>query len=461
MRMLQRSAWMKPLSAAAALVAGCLGTASPTSAAEAQDCRWVWSSPELVNEPGPLLSPVARIGLDDAGWAIVAWSEMDASYNEQILVSRRPPGGHWGAPQLIARTQSHTGSFSTIDLAVGASGHAMLAWFRPVPQSLEEGPQVAHFDPGAGWTEPQDLAVPGHETDVASVAINASGVGIVSWPASGLVFTRFYRPGQGWSDVGHIGDPRLGGLPLQTRSVINDAGDAAVGWVGWQPTVARYDHVAGAWQPLTRLFDRGRVKGSLAPELSMTPMGDVFAVWLEKPSGDTRTRVFSARYAAGQGWAPAQRLTGQSYGGWQPAVTTNAQGEALVSWRVKSFPKQRLEVVRYVPGRGWGAPQRGLTKYAFDHSLPSFQANGEFAVMTHQQDWGDEPVSVVVTYTGAAGSDHLARDAVDGLGPLVYLGSGPNGRLAAAGTEHVSFPNGSKGALRASVRERRCATPAD
>lgn len=50
---------------------------------------------------------------------------------------------------------------------------------------------------------------------------------------------------------------------------------------------------------------------------------------------------------------------------------------------------------------------------------------------------------------------------MNGFGPLVFLGSGPDGRLAAAGTEHVPSLHDGKGALRASVREWRCGASAD
>lgn len=62
---------MTPLSAAA-LVAGSLGAVDPALASDTRACHRAWSSPELVNKPGPQLSPAARIGIDGSGWAI--WS---------------------------------------------------------------------------------------------------------------------------------------------------------------------------------------------------------------------------------------------------------------------------------------------------------------------------------------------------------------------------------------------------
>lgn len=440
--------------AAAALVVMPAAVAAPAPA----DCPWAWSPVEQLNVPGPFLGYRSLIRVDDAGWATAAWSEMDADNTEHILVSRRPPGGSWQTPQQVASTYSSSDNdHSDLELAVGSSGHAILTWKRSSVQNRQP-PRAAYFDPVAGWSKPQELPVQGRDSTAAGAAVDASGRGLVSWAVQGVVFARFYNPGEGWSAVTQFDDPRLYQAP-SPHPVLNDQGDAAVGWVAGQPTVVRYDRAAGGWQPWTRLFEAGRVREMLTPELALTPSGDLFAVWAEQPKGDTRSRVFAAHYVAGQGWEPTARVSGYSYGGHQPAVTANPLGEALVAWRVNEFgPTVRVESARFVPGRGWGRPTRIRTDAFVDVNLPSILPSGELTVLSEQSypDMDGAKFSKVNLYTMRPPSDQVEEDAVWDLGYRVDLGSSPAGRVAALGAVHESLWEPSKGVLRASVRERRC-----
>lgn len=452
------ASWAKPAVVAAVMAAGVFGAPGAAVASQA-DCPWAWSPIEQLNVPGPDLGWTSVIRIDDTGGATAVWSEMDADNTEHIVVSRRPAGGAWQAPQQVALTYSSDDHYhSELDLAVSASGHAVLTWRRPSLDNKLSVPHAAYFDPVTGWSEPVVLPVHDQNSTAASAAINATGRGLVSWAVQGTVWTRFYMPGKGWSAIGRIDDPRLFQGP-RPGSVINDAGDAAVSWVAGQPTVARYDRSAGGWQPPTRLFEAGRVKDGWTPQLALTPAGDLFAVWNEQPHGETKTRVFAAHYVAGQGWEATARVSGYSYGGREASVTASPQGEALVAWHVNEFgTTDRVEAARFVPGRGWGKPVRIRTD-AFTHaSVPSFLPSGELTVMSEQgyPDQDGVDFSKVTVYTMRPPSDQIEEDAVWDLGYRISLGSSPAGRVAALGATHESLWEPSKGVLRASVRERQC-----
>lgn len=431
---------------------------SGVSAATAE-CPWVWSPVEQLNVPGPFLGRNPLIRMDDAGTALAAWAEMGPDNTERILVSRRAPGGHWQAPwQVGVNPGAGQNDSSDLDLAVGASGHALLTWRRQ-SQRDPAGPRVVYFDPVAGWTQPTTLPVKSAGATAAAVAVNGAGQGLVSWAEPGQVLTRFFSPGKGWSAVVRVGDTgtQPGSAP---RPVINDVGDAAVSWMSPQPKVARYDRSAGGWQPTTPLLDAGKVREGASPDLALTPAGDLFAVWAEQPKGDSKMRVLAAHYLAGQGWEPTARLSGASYGGHQPSVAVNPQGEAMVSWRVEEMgTAQRVESSRYMPGRGWGAIVRIRTDAFVSASVPSFQPKGEFGVLSQQAYPDDDGVdfSKVVAYTMRASSNEITEDAIWDLGTVISLDASPTGRQAALGATHDSLWVPSPGALRASVRERSCA----
>lgn len=456
------SQWNSVVAAATAVwVSGVSAGAVAEPQAQA-DCAVTWSPMQDVNIPGAALTRTPLIRVDDEGWATVAWSEMDADKTERLLVSRRPPGGAWQAPQQVATTYSSVPFFSDLDLAVGTGGHALLTWRRENPRHRIR-PWVAYFDPATGWSAPVDLQVAGYDvTNRASVAVNASGEGIVSWAAGAkMIFARRYRLNEGWSRVERVEDPKFATVSLNTRSAINDAGDAAVAWVGWQPTVARYDHAAGGWQPIQRLAQHGEVKDGFVPELAMTPAGDVFAAWTEKLSWDTRVGIMVAHYAPGLGWKPTVRVSGHSYRANVASVAANAQGEALVAWHVNpTIPvSKRVEAARYVPSQGWGEPVRIEVDALLGTSLPSFGENGEFTVTSVQRyaaTLGDRDYPKIAAYTMSPPDDAVVEDAILELGHEVTVSSSPGGHVAALGTVHKSDWQPSKGQMRASVRERSC-----
>lgn len=415
-----------------------------------------------VNVPGADLSRTPVIRVDDAGWATIVWSELSADHrDERILVSRRPPGGAWQVPQEVGTTHSQQPFFSDLDLAVGTGGHAMVTWRRSDLRHPTR-PWVAYFDPATGWSAPEDMRVAGYEvTYPASVAVNASGEGLVSWLTNGVVFTRFYRPHRGWLRTERMDDPKVDTSSITTHSAINDAGDAAVSWRAWQPTGARYDRIAGAWE-YKRLSSHGLVRDGFIPSLAITPGGDIFAAWAEKLDNHSKLGAFVAHYAAGEGWQPTERVSGHSYQSNQAAVTANAQGEALVSWNVRAYKhEQRIEAARYVPGRGWGEPTRLSFKNSAHQTTPSLGEAG-IGTVTQTQfiDDGDfEYHSVTTAYTLRSGGDAPDEDAIVGLGHAVSAHASPGGHVAALGATHDTFDGYSKGQLRASVREPTCGAP--
>src|SRR3989304_2318761 len=109
-------------------------------------------------------------------------------------------------------------------------------------------------------------------------------------------------------------------------------------------TPARADELTGVWGPPT-LVERSDVGDAFDPQVVFDPMGNAIAVW--GVVGGNLTTIWANRYVPGGGWGTPERIgDGDPPPGlWPPPSPGND-------------PEFGIMASRFVPGMGWGTPIR-------------------------------------------------------------------------------------------------------
>jgi hypothetical protein len=83
-----------------------------------------WSAPAPLSDPGESAS-IPALALSTNGFGAIAWSQSIGSTTYRIVVSRRAPGGSFGAPAFLATSAT---SVSSPVVGVDRSGNVQVAW---------------------------------------------------------------------------------------------------------------------------------------------------------------------------------------------------------------------------------------------------------------------------------------------------------------------------------------------
>jgi hypothetical protein len=187
-----------------------------------------WSSPVTLDGN----SGIDDLGFDGGGNLIAVWTRYALDLLDyQLWAARYAADVGWGEPVRL----DVVGGAARADLAVAASGHAVLAWDERVPTDDGGMPRVvlATFDPASGWSageiQPAEVSAFGE-----AVGIDADGNALAIWhesegsPDTGFqtnVYARRFAPGAWWGVeyrlIEGARDPQL---------AINARGDAVVAW---------------------------------------------------------------------------------------------------------------------------------------------------------------------------------------------------------------------------------------
>jgi len=280
-----------------------------------------WSGPELLDSADKdstdtFLSPV-RVGVDDAGNALAAWSRYTDSDNsgtinrtldtESVFARRFDAGaGNWGALETL--NTSTGGSAFAYD--VQATGNDFLVlWYQNDAMFRTDGWASFHR-PDTGWAAAQRLwDTSTHDLFPSALAFDAQGNATVivngesNATGSDDILAIAYTTAGGWQAPSSV-ENRSADSVFQDLDV-NSAGDAVVVWregpSGFRDVYASvYDTVSGTWSSpeLAEAPETGDVR-DVAAELDAA--GNALAVW--RADDDVNRNIFAARYRPGSGWA--------------------------------------------------------------------------------------------------------------------------------------------------------------
>jgi hypothetical protein len=231
-----------------------------------------------------------QVGADSAGNLIAVWRTgraISQNVSEwRIWTNRRDAStGLWGTPESLTSAMSNVAGPAVPDLAVSASGDAILSLVESPHQDLEDPALTAdtlfvrrYSALTQSWGAPEQLATTGVEN--AFVAIDDAGNGIVAWGQSQrLSFDfppgdRFWIRARRYDTQGGVSQATLAEQPdfyLYLRGIeMNARGDAIVLWRRAEYTTGNfYSLVAadfraatGSWGEAVQIVRDGRADAS-------------------------------------------------------------------------------------------------------------------------------------------------------------------------------------------------------
>jgi hypothetical protein len=347
---------------------------------------------------------------DSGGEAIAAWYDESTSSTE---ISVRPAQGSFGAPTVFASTQYYS-SESAPRLAVSQAGWAAVAWVLITPDG--ESLLVSVRPPGGSFAAPQEVAASAVDDALvpSSIAVNDSGEVVVGYMQGRVASVAVRAAGElgTWQPSTALGTPYLdlyppGPLPLVG---IDAAGGAVAVWEegGGQNLVAG---VAASFRPPSGSFGPPEELGlntwdRAALQLGVSALGEAIlvvtpAVQEGNGVGVLQTVAVSGSTVIGRFGAPAELFPGWSDSGVQLAM--NARGDAVVM-DASSCCSSQLTTRRRAPFGAFDAAQSVSLPAATgsgDSSAPgmiSLDGSGNATL-----SWADVSNSGRTTYVSADG----------------------------------------------------------
>jgi len=271
----------------------------------------------------------------------------------------------WGSPIRIVAGSTEIEEF---DLAVDASGNAVVAWNEiSDPLNKERGVVMsARFDTGAGaWATPMLLNA---DADQPRVASDATGAVLAVYVVGGhLVRGRFFDPVSGtWQPEAAIEQNNTGtGFSFGPAALLDGSGNALAGWsngrTGAGIVASNYfSRSTGGWVfqlPPDGIDLLGGVPGSFTSfgttgrvQLAASTGGDFLLAWQRTPFDDPEngSEVLIARFTSStRTWSDAQTLVPSSSQNVQlQRIGSDAGGNALVLWTESDGMRTALKAIR-------------------------------------------------------------------------------------------------------------------
>jgi hypothetical protein len=328
------------------------------------------------------------------GTVVAVWTRTTEGMS-QVMGSVRPPGGAFSTPEPLG---APSGGFPRV--AVDGRGDATVVWEQHEGNSvlftIEQSTRAA----GGSFLAPQPLSSPSAEARFADVAMNGRGDTLVTWENRTNVPFIEARGRPAGGDFGPVTPLSQAAAPeeFSPQVAVGDDGSGMVAWanedglvqaVPWlatansfgssfvvfgtdpgefgdapdvavTPTGSSVFVFFGAVNGTPAIRTRTRTNGVLGattsvaglptsfgrPTLVSSASGDMLAAW---SSGGTLMRA--AFRPSGQGFAPAQTLSGPVTAFTAPATAITSAGDAVAAWIAGAPPSERVQA-RIKPRNG-------------------------------------------------------------------------------------------------------------
>jgi hypothetical protein len=361
----------------------------------------------------------AQLAMDAHGNAIAVWEQHDGKRID-ILANRYVACAGWGAAVTIETDK--TGNAFDPQLSMSTDGDAMVAWRQPegagfniwanryamgkgwsVAEKIEvnrtdsvwepRSPRVCaypggnalvvwhQFDgtrnniwakryvAGIGWAKAEliETNTSGH-ADRPQVACDARGNALVVWQQfDGMcsnIWANRYVAGKGWGEAVLIENGMDGGA-FNPQIVLDASGKALAVWEQydgrrWCIWASRFAPAVG-WGAVEQI-ELNAAGHASNPQMSIDAGGNATVVWCQREG--TACRIWANRYVAGSGWGRAEPVASDHTGAFDPQVSTDAQGKAmLVWWQPEGEGCKNIWASSYAAATGWGRAALLATNY--------------------------------------------------------------------------------------------------
>jgi hypothetical protein len=298
--------------------------------------------PDRFETPGEL-----AMGAD--GTVAVAYLDEDSrALLSRVVVSQRPPGGRFGAPQVLAASATPWDPHvERPKLAADGAGRFYAVW-RYMPGDLAGGTQVYAAEAAAGRPFGPTRLISGPSVHVQSeVQLVASDRGDVFATWMGGPFFNGFGQRSGSVDVaqqlpdGSWSAPRslsgAGGAASDPIAAINDRGDTVVAWPMATGMATSFRAAGGtfgppAWSPLVNNQHE-------AVPIAIDALGNSVALRI-----DTRVNALTRSRGASPEPAAAISQPGEMY---EPAIAMDPFGNGVAAWTTMRDGKSYVTAAAY------------------------------------------------------------------------------------------------------------------
>lgn len=303
-----------------------------------------WGTAQLIETNNTEDAHSRGVGMDQYGNAIATWQQQVNGSNYTIWTNRYSASTMtWGTP--LRMDTSSAGDAFIPHVSVNQSGNAVVVWSQG-----NTGTEVwsSRYTAGAGWSTPLRVPRPltGGNSVLPLVVMDNNNNAIAYWlqfPADGST------PGYWASRYNAVLAQWETSVLLESRApcpyctewmpeVVVDANGNAMA-IGekvndeglFSVWVRRYNVTSG-WESSQILSNLVLPLHARHPSVSMTPNGNVLAVWAQVDLNITTADIWSARYIPSTGWGIARRMESTAGRAFLPDVALSPQGKAISVW---------------------------------------------------------------------------------------------------------------------------------
>ncbi|HEV7609219.1 MAG TPA: hypothetical protein VGO61_17895 [Steroidobacteraceae bacterium] len=339
------------------------------------------------------------ISMDDAGNAVIAFSQLDgAGAYSTYAVRYTAAGNSWSTAVAIEASSSQVDYYQVTNLSTSIAGGSAIAvcWVQGDPAAGNVMSTYASIWNGTSWSAAQQLDSTNLTTSNVSIAIDSSRRATAVWLETNGSFQdiRYARySGTSWAAAAAL--DTTGSVARQRPQIAFDAsGNGIAVWVQGTDLAARRFTVAGGWSGTIVTLATGAQVDK--PSLAISSNGDAMVAWAQ--SDGTAASLYVKRFSNASGTWDATAFSLETLS--EPVFTAwmqNSQGifasmrgsQAAVVWTQHSSvgstsPANIDTMVSRWNGSGWTRAQ---------------------AVEAMSGGWGG----------------HLASGAIDGLGNIAAV----------------------------------------
>lgn len=289
------------------------------------------------------------LAVSDDGYGLLAWQSRDAAGNSLLRASVYVPGEGWGSATVLA-----SGPVTYFPrVAIGAAGHAIVAWSAFVGDQIELFER--RYDAASTWAPVRTIArLPDsagrYGLDELQLVMDGGGTATAIWmhdddSGSAMVSSSQAPPAQAWPlasvihgaqyaiEIGWYAPPKLathpsGHMLLVWREPLEET----------SRVVARHRSPNGDWGDVTVVADdlAAPYFGCIETDghhfdAAVDRHGNAVVVWEEKV-GTWQLRIQGTHYTRAHGWEPATMLDQDSAFSSRPRVALDREGNGFAYW---------------------------------------------------------------------------------------------------------------------------------
>lgn len=266
------------------------------------------------------------------------------------------PGRTWSAAQALEEDHSEEDNHPSV--ALNATGDGVVAWQRG--QAL----WVRRYDATQNSFGAASQVSTASRYDDLQVGIDAQGNAMLVWARDdtddtrGIWWSRSTHGGGSWSTPKAIAFGNL----YRSRLAVSAVGMALAAWTeraadNVRVSVGSSDFRDGDWNPVVNVPRPGTGLGDRNPRVAVDGQGRGFLIWEQPAAVNENSRVWSERYDGG--WLPESVAPLDSYlvdDSYTPALALNETGAGTAIWLQRTDFAPQLWARRF-DGRSWGEPE--------------------------------------------------------------------------------------------------------